>query len=103
MQIDQFIFPTGIPSEEVWGIPVLSDGTALIIPPEFRITHRDVAIFLEGTGRFVSKRTNDIIYEWMLLEGVQGVQYNDMFYDYLESQGFQGTYSDKQKEWRGVK
>lgn len=96
----QLVQVSGIQSKEVFGLHIVSDGQALVIPLGDRDTYQRIATYLKSTGRFVSEQNNDIIIEWLRSELLESGQFNDLFMEYWSRAGLTGAYNDRWKKWR---
>ena len=100
LSFDQVLQLISIDTGELFGVAIIQDGIALVIPSDSRATYQKMQEFLASTGKFVSNQNNDIILEWLKSEGVQGEQFNDLFSQYWEDLGYTGAYNDKWSKWK---
>tara|TARA_R110000744_G_scaffold262304_4_gene376914 strand:- start:2305 stop:3390 length:1086 start_codon:yes stop_codon:yes gene_type:complete len=96
----QVILVDGITSEESFGIAIISDGVALVIPVGDRDTYQKIAEYLRTTDKFVSYQNNEILLEWLRSEGVDEGSFNDSFKEYWGQKGYVGAYNDRWKSWK---
>jgi len=94
-----FINPVAIRKLLQFGRPTIQDGVSLTIPQSSRATYQSMAVYLRSTGRFLSVSSNGLIMEWLVSEGIEENQFNNMLFDYWESRGFEGSYNDKWLAW----
>ena len=71
-----------------------------LIEPYARVDIFHIAKYLRSLETYVHKQTNEIVMEWLLIEGVEKGPLNQMLYKYLRAQGYTGTINDMMKEWR---
>ena len=96
----QLVLVDSITSEESFGIAIISDGVALVIPVGDRDTYQKIAEYLRATDKFVSYQNNEILLEWLRSEGIDEGSFNDSFKEYWGRKGYVGAYNDRWREWR---
>jgi len=69
------------------------------IPPENRTSINKIADALRATESYTHEQTNDIVYEWLLSEGLSRASLNGMLYGYLGGLGYTGTIDERMKKW----
>lgn len=91
-------------TDGVWGTPftviIPASGGVIVVPSASRGDMGSIAQYLRSTGSFSSQQTNDIIFGWLISEGVASGQLNDMLYSYLANLGYKGSLSDKLYGWK---
>ena len=97
----QLVLVDSITSEESFGIAIISDGVALVIPVGDRDTYQKIAEYLRATDKFVSYQNNEILLEWLRSEGIDEGSFNDSFKEYWNRKGYVGAYNDRWKSWKG--
>jgi len=68
------------------------------VPPLSRGSYYDISSYLKTQG--FTGTTNEIIFKWLVSEGVAGTQFNELFNNYWEGLGYTGAYNDKWKKWK---
>jgi len=70
------------------------------IPNAYRISVGKIAEFLRSEGTYVFVQSNELVFEWLVDEGIVSSSLNEMLHAYLGGLGYTGTINDRMRQWR---
>lgn len=90
---------TGSVTETLGDVTSAASGTVPTVPPANRTSVSKLADHLRAEGIYNSVQTNEIVFEWLISEGVGKSNLNTMLYQYLGGLGYTGAFSDRMRKW----
>jgi len=73
-------------------------GSSITSP--YRVSVGKIAEFLRSEGTYVFVQSNELVFEWLVDEGVVSSSLNEMLYVYLGDLGYTGGINDRMRQWR---